>query len=69
MLRRLLRIIEDWYRGPFVPGVENEYVVIMGAHEPHWTARLARAIITFVASHWQFLIMFGLGLASLWLAA
>lgn len=59
MNRPILKVVEDWYRGPYIEPQNNPrsgLVFLMGHHRPHWTAKAAQAVAAFWFAHWQWVI-------------
>jgi hypothetical protein len=64
--KRLWPAIKRWWQGEYelwddIPG----FVVIGGRYRRHWTAEVSRAVVFFVAAHWQFVISTSLAIAGL----
>jgi len=62
--------IRKWYEGKWVPyeNPPNSSVVIIGGdYERHWTAEVARTLVTFYLSHWKWLLGFAVSLFALYL--
>jgi hypothetical protein len=63
--------LEQWYYGTTKvhENSPNSSVVILGVYtEYHWTARIARTLVSFYRAHWQWLWATAIGAASLWVA-
>ncbi len=65
MWKRIKERISNWYYGPWelFPAP-----IIGGVHTPHWTARIAQALVKFWFNHWKWIIGTCIALASLWIA-
>ena len=61
--------VRKWYEGKWVP-YENppgsQVELIGGEYEHHWTADVARALVTFYLAHWKWLWPFAVSLVVLW---
>lgn len=63
--------VRDWYEGKMIPhdNPPNSAVFVLGwYYERHWTAKVARVLVTFYLAHWQWLIGTTIGVLSLWVA-
>lgn len=61
--------IRKWYEGRWVP-YENppgsQVHIFGGEYERHWTASVARVLVTFYLAHWKWLWGFAASLVVLW---
>lgn len=70
----MLRKVRHWYEGTskteeFDNDPNSMYVIGPRFYtEYHWTARVARAVVSFYLKHWQWVWSTVLTLAGLWLA-
>jgi hypothetical protein len=53
MRERIKERISEWYYGRWEP---FEPPIVGGAHNPHWTARIAQTIVNFWERNWQWII-------------
>ena len=56
---KLMAAIQRWYEGEDTPHENdpNSWVIFVGGSQKlHWTAKIARRLITFATIHWKFLI-------------
>ena len=60
--------IEDWYYGPLLPNDPSSALVFINHHNPHWTARIAQALVSFWLAHWQWTIGTAVAISGLWIA-
>jgi hypothetical protein len=72
MNKSILKVVEDWYRGPYVPPPnthpDSGLVFITGSYNPHWTAKAAQAAVAFWLAHWQWVVGTTIALIGLALA-
>jgi hypothetical protein len=70
MGKRLTDKIEGWYRGPWVtpPHDPSSDLVFMGGHRPHWTAKIAQALVYFWLEQWKWIIGTAIAVVGLWIA-
>ena len=64
----LKEMIENWYEGRFVPyenSPKDPLVIIGGKYKRHWSAGVARVLVTFWLSHWQWTIGTALAIVGL----
>jgi hypothetical protein len=70
LLSNLHRRIKNWYEGEFIP-YENDpnlnIFILGGNQEIHWTAKIARWIISFWSEHWKFIITILVAVTGLYL--
>ena len=67
----MLRKIKEWYEGEWVPFENNpnsSIVLIGGSYRRHWTAEIARKLISFYLNHWQWCWGTIIALVSLYVA-
>ncbi|MDF1831805.1 MAG: hypothetical protein P1U52_05590 [Porticoccaceae bacterium] len=67
----MLDKIRKWYEGKWVAyeNPPNSSVVIIGGdYERHWTASVARVLVTFYLAHWKWLWGFAVSLVGVYLA-
>ncbi len=67
----LRNMIENWYEGEFVPhenDPDDAVVILGGTYKRHWTARVARMLVTFWFNHGQWTIGTVLAICGLALA-
>jgi len=63
--------INKWYEGEFVAHENdpNSSVIRTGGYQKrHWTAEVARSLVSFYLSHWKWLWGFALSLLGLYFA-
>lgn len=63
--------IKNWYEGVWVPRENdpNSYVFFIGGnYERHWTAEIARTLVSFYLKHWQWCWATVIALVSLYVA-
>jgi hypothetical protein len=58
-----------WYYGPWVSGESHPGYSMGGSHRPHWTAWVAQRLVEFSNQHWHKLILIGIGVSSVVVAA
>ena len=65
-----MKWLGKWYHGrwtqPYNP--PNGLVIIGGHFEYHWTARIARAVVSFYLKNWQWVWGTVIALAALWVS-
>jgi len=52
-------LIKRWWNGTFVPYDNDDdsgVYFVGGTHERHWTARLVRAVVTFISWEWKWVV-------------
>lgn len=70
----MLKRFNRWYKGKtMIEEFDNDPTSYIIVHpliytKRHWTAMVARTLITFYLKHWQWLWATAIGSASLWVA-
>ena len=67
----MLKWLSEWYNGSWTKVDQlkpNEYVTFSGGLEYHWTAQIARALVSFAQKKWEWIVGTAIALAALWVS-
>ncbi len=67
-VKRLRSVVGKWYEGEFIMHEnppDTSVFIVGGTYKRHWTARFARALVTFHTKEWKWALPFYLAVAAL----
>jgi hypothetical protein len=70
VFRRLRERFLEWYYGPWeAPASDDSDLIFLGHHNPHWTARIAQALVNLWLRQWPWIIGTVIAIIALVIAA